>query len=158
MLRRGRNVWLLQRTGRDGADRDAVVHSCGLMMAEWLRAPSPTGLRGIYQVEHSSAQGGIFNVGGARPLKVFVERGAAIELPLGAALCSKSTVTRSVCGVEPWAVLVDFQWGGLEVAIPWPFHQASVLGSRSLNDLQLDWMLVDAVQPLDALAAAGALR
>ncbi len=154
LLRKGRNVWLLSRTGRDGADRDAVVHSCGLIMAEWLRAPSPTGLRGIYQVEHSSAQGAIFNVGGARPLKVFVDRGTKLELPIGADLCAPGVVTRTVCGGEPWSVLADFEWVGGDVVIPWPFHQAAVLGSRSLNDLALDWLLLDAVQPLASLAAA----
>lgn len=155
-IKQGRNVWLLARTGRDGADRDSVVHSAGLIMAEWLRAPSPTGLRGIFQVTHSSAQGAVFNVGGARPLKVFAERGK-LELPVGQELGHReaSPIVRQVCGAEAWSVLVDFDWVGAELRIIWPFHQAAVLGATSLNDLQLDWLLIGAVQPLVQLARVG---
>lgn len=147
LIKRGGNSWRILRTDRDDADRDSVLAGAGQVLAYWLNLASPTGLRGIYQVLHASASGARLVIGGARPMLITVDRDApkppAHDAELGVPAIDRAVLVAKL----PWQVRADFDWQGGDVKIGWPFQCAPVLGSQSLNDAALDWLLVSASAP-----------
>lgn len=158
LIRHGANSWLLARTDRDEADRDAVIQSAGLILGHWLNFSSPAGFRGIFQVLHQSAAGARLVIGAARPMLISIAKDAA-ELEHDAEL-GESAIERQVLRLDtPWQVRADFDWHGGDTRIAWPFHSSAVHGSTSLNDLALDWLLLAARRPPPPeRASSGAAR
>lgn len=146
LIRHGANSWLIARTDRDEADRDAVIQSAGQILGHWLNFSSPAGYRGIFQVLHQSAAGARLVIGAARPLLISIGKDPAElehDRELGA-----SAIDRQVLRVgAPWQVRADFEWLGPDTRIAWPFHSAAVHGATSLNDMALDWLLLAARRP-----------
>ncbi len=147
LVREGGNSWLIARTDRDDADRDSVIEGAGQVLARWLNGPSPMGYRGIFQVLHRSAAGARLVIGAARPVLITIGRDEEIAPPGDPAL-GVSAIERSVLrSGTGWFVRADFEWLASDTKIPWPYHAAAVLGTESLNDHGLDWLLVSACPP-----------
>lgn len=156
LVREGGNSWLIARTDRDDADRDSVIEGAGQILARWLNGPSPMGYRGIFQVLHRSAAGARLVIGAARPVLITIGRDASIAPPgdpeLGVSAIDREVLRMNArapgLGEGPgWFVRADFEWLASDTRLPWPYHAAAVLGTESLNDRGLDWLLVSACQP-----------
>lgn len=150
LIRHGANSWLIERTDRDAADRHAVIESAGQILCHWLNLCSPLGFRGIFQVLHQSAAGARLVIGAARPLLISVSHEPQPEPDAVHAdpELGSSAIERHVLEIErSWIVRADFDWQASDTKIPWPYHAAHVLGSVSLNDEELDWLLVSARRP-----------
>jgi hypothetical protein len=147
MIRKGGNSWRILRTDRDDADRDSVLQGAGQVLCHWLNLPSPTGYRGIFQILHMSANGARLVVAAARPMLITVERsdGAKVmhDRELGISAIDRAVLVRE----RAWAIRADFDWQGHDQKIAWPYQCAAVLGSSSLNDAALDWLLIGASAP-----------
>lgn len=144
-VRPGPNSWLVQRTDRDAADAGDAIASLGSFLNRVLQFPSPAGLRGIFQVLHTSATGGRFVIGAARPIVVHptAERPAVPEGLEVDCRSDDTSLLRRVRAIRPWFLAVTFEWHGGLVQLPWPQHFASVLGSEASSDLDLDWLLLE---------------
>jgi hypothetical protein len=139
------NAWLVSRTDRDQAERIDAIVSVGAFLNRVLSNAGPAGLRGVFQTLHTSATGGRFVIGAARPILVTASRTRA-EPPPGlrvAANCTDNALVRRVRALEPWFVSVLFEWHGSPVKLPWPHQVAHVLGSELASDLELDWLLLE---------------
>jgi hypothetical protein len=146
LIRHGGNSWLIARTDRDEADRDAVIQSAGQILCAWLNLCSPLGFRGIFQVLHQSAAGARLVIGAARPMLITIGKDPH-ELEHDPDVGSSAIERRVLALGSPWQVRADFDWQAGDTRINWPFAAAHVLGSASLNDLALDWLLLAANRP-----------
>ncbi len=141
----GPNSWLVQRTDRDAAEAADATASIGHFLNRVLNHASPAGLRGIFQTLHTSATGGRFVVGAARPIVVVAARDRP-PVPDGLEVDGKSdgsALLRRVRSLRPWFLSVTFEWHGGITRLPWPQHFAPVLGSELVSDLDLDWLLLE---------------
>ena len=148
-VRPGPNSWLVQRTDRDAAEAADAITSLGSFLNRVLQLPSPAGLRGIFQCLHASATGGRFVIGAARPIVVAGGDRERPPVPEGLEVDCRSDGTallRRVRAIRPWFLSLTFEWHGGAVQLPWPQHFATVLGSESSSDLDLDWLLLESHQ------------
>jgi hypothetical protein len=144
-VRPGPNAWLLARTDRDQAERVDAVISVGTFLNRVLNNASPAGLRGVFQTLHTSATGGRFVIGAARPLLVTASR-TRPDPPEGLKVLGASTdspLLLRVRALAPWYVSALFEWHGSAVKLPWPRQFSAVLGSELSSDLDLDWLLLE---------------
>ncbi len=140
----GSNSWLVARTDRDAADEERAIASFGAVLNKWLNHASPAGLRGIFQTLHTSATGGRFVVGAARPALVTVSRERPPP-PEGLIVVGKnegSPFARRVRASRPWYLSCVFEWHGGTIFLPWLHHVTPPLGSDCSSDLELDWLLL----------------
>ena len=141
----GPNSWLVQRTDRDAADAGEAITSLGSFMNHVLQYASSAGLRGVFQVLHTSHTGGRFVVGAARPILAQAHRDRP-PVPEGLVLaCSlgEAPPLRRVRALRPWYLSVTFDWHAGLAQLSWPHHFAQVLGSNDRSDLDLDWLLLE---------------
>ena len=141
----GSNSWLVVRTDRDAADAGSAISSLGAVLSAWLNYAGPAGLRGVFQTLHTSASGGRFVVGAARPVLAQVSRDRP-PVPQGLTIEARaedSPFLRRVRALQPWYLSIVFEWHGGPVALPWPIHFAAPLGSSCHSDMDLDWLLLE---------------
>lgn len=147
-VRPGPNAWLIARTDRDQAERIDAIVSVAAFLNRVLSNAGPAGLRGVFQTLHTSATGGRFVIGAARPILVTASR-TRPEPPSGLVVNGRSdgsALIRRVRAIEPWFLSVLFEWHGAAVKLPWPHQVASVLGSELSSDLELDWLLLEELE------------
>lgn len=140
-LRRGRNVWLIARTDRDGATRELAQSTALVVIKRWLQSWSPVGARATF-IEYANKT---FAIGSARPvtIAVFSERPELGELGRKS-MYTDCPVLRLINARDPWWVVLAFEWHGPEFAIQWPRLSVDAIGREDDNDQALDWLLVEA--------------
>ena len=153
----GRNVWVLGRTDRDGADLPDVLQTAGGVLKRFLGGASPTGTRGVFEVLQSpqdDPHGARYVIGAARPVLVDAFQADSPDT----AIAQQPTLPRSVlrdyfadcptfrtiAAARPWFVTVEFDWRAPTVSIDWPRRAVNFLGMPIDPKDGLDWLLLSA--------------
>lgn len=148
----GRNRWTLVRTNRDAPTVDEVIQTTGAVLRRFLGNASPLATRGFFEViqdPHTPGVLGSFIIGAARPVDiVYVSQDPPTRemQSLGGILgrsqdCKKVRLVKSN---NPWFVVVDFDWRGEAVQIPWPARAVDIFGDQQEQTHSLDWLLAEA--------------
>ncbi len=156
-LKSGRNIWVLARTDRDGADLETVLQTAGAVLSRFLGRASPSGTRSIFEVlqspkgEEDTAR---FVIGAARPVVVEAFQADSPETALQQrpllsedepiARFEECPTIRTVKAERPWYVTAEFDWRAPTTKAAWPRRAVGPLGFPVDTDHGLDWLLLSA--------------
>lgn len=156
-IRNGRNVWVLGRTDRDGADVAAVLQTAGGVLKRFLGQASPAGTRSVFEVLQSTRDdphGARFVIGAARPVLVdafqatspetAVEQQPRLPREVETDYFADCPTFRTISAQRPWYVTVEFDWRAPTTKIDWPRRAVDILGVPLFGDQALDWLLLSA--------------
>lgn len=155
-IRPGRNIWVLARTDRDGADLAGVLDTAGGVLKRFLGQNSPAGTRSVFEVLQSPKDDphqARFVIGAARPVLVDAvqadspEHALATQPQLGEEQTDYFTdcpTFRTIAAQRPWYVTVAFDWRAPKISIPWPRRFVNFLGVPFDVDQGNDWLLIAA--------------
>lgn len=153
----GRNLWVFARTDRDAASKDTVLKTTGAVLKRFLGRNSPPGTRSIFETMRSPKDSGHdarFVIGAARPVLVDAFQAsspaaAVKEMPtiprdVRTDRFEQCPVLRTVQAQRPWFVVVEFDWRGKRISIPWPRRAVGALGIPFDTQNENDWLLLAA--------------
>lgn len=171
-IARGRNVWLLLRTDRDGVDGDDAVQTGAAFLHRILNRASPFGQRSVLSV-FESPRGpkhvGKYYIGAARPVDITAQqlpegnvdphevqmgfREGPVPPLLGHVRDCKPRMAK-VHG-HPWLITASFDWRAPAVRINWPARKVGNLMFAKgdpraekptifFGSKGVDWLLVEA--------------
>jgi hypothetical protein len=156
-IRNGRNVWVLARTDRDGADVGEVLQTAGGVLKRFLGSASPAGTRSVFEVLQSTRDtphGARYVIGAARPVLVDAFQADSPET----AIQQQPTIPdgvrtdyfvdcptfRTIAAARPWYVTVEFDWRAPATSVDWPRRAVNFLGMPYDPRDGLDWLLLSA--------------
>lgn len=164
-LHPGRNVWVLARTDLDGASHEDVLKTAANVMHHFLRPVTPFGQQEVFEhlIRLDPVQPGAearYIIGAARPVEL-----SAVQVPLDGQFprlrivpACRAIKRREDCDVlftlaaqQPWGVIVNFDWRGPLVQMPWPRRRVNLLGFAVESEDELQWLLMEACWMGEAL-------